>query len=423
MRSRYAIRPRLEHLEERATPASVQVAAGNLIVRDPVGPLAVIHLGGGAFQVADNASNVVVGGVGTSVNIIGSNKADTVIFNANNPFGGRLLINTAGGNDTILALGTVGGNAVLLTGAGNDTIVANNLKVGGNLTVVDNSGKNSYSINGNNVVGGFFSARGFSEFNLNASKLTVGRDLVVSAPLVGPGLAFNAGPASELFVGKNWSVLGYSKADQVNVLGTVNVNGNTTLNLGGGNNSIEINTVGDSTLAGNFRVQSGFGDDIVVLDGLLTIGGIGSVFLGDGANLLSLGAFGAVEANGNWSINVGNGTGNTLVFDVGATFYGTVNLTVGNGDANLALFNTAPAGLLTFRGGNGSGNVLALNAGDVAINARFGNGLDPASNILDLSGGLATLTGVVQGSNFAGANLLSQGLAELLDIRLIGFPS
>jgi hypothetical protein len=423
MRRSYSYRPRLERLEERATPATIQVAAGNLIIRNPVGALGVTHLGGGAFQVADGVTNVVVGGVGSSVNIFGTNAAELIVFNANNPFGGRLLINAANGSDAIVTVGTVGGNAVVLPGLGNDVHTAANFNVGGNLTLADTGGINTFQMTGNVSVGGSFSATGYSAFRLNSSKLSVGNALTVSSPLSALGLTFQGNAAANLEVGGNWTVRGFAGADKINLAGTVNVNGNTFWMLGDGANKVTVNPGVDSTLAGNLYLKTGVGNDTVALDGLLTIGGEATVDLDFGTNELKFGVAGNVQANGNWRINVGNGNANNLLLDAAATFSGNVTINQGNGNGNTSTLNQAPAGTLTFRGGNGVGTTLTLNAGEVTINARFGNSFAPGSNLLNLSGGLTALRGLVQGSNFAGANLLNQGLALLEDIRLVGFPS
>ena len=423
MRRSYSYRPSLERLEERATPASVQLAAGHLIIRNPVGSLSVTHLGGGTFQVVDGATNVVVSGIGTSVNIFGSNLNDLIVFNANNPFGGRLLISAGNGNDTVVTVGTVGGNAVVLPGLGNDVHTAANFTVGGNLTLADTGGVNTFQMTGNVTVGGSFSATGYSVFRLNNSKLTVGNALTVSSPVSAVPLTFQGHAAAQLEVGGNWTVRGFAGADRILFAGKANVNGNTFWTLGDGANQVSFTPATASTLAGNLYLKTGVGDDRVLLNGDLTIGGEATIDLDFGTNQLRFGLAGNLQANGNWRINVGNGLGNNLLSGAGTTFYGNVTITQGNGNGNSTTLNQAPAGTLTFRGGNGSGTTLTLNAGEVTINARFGNSFAPGSNLFDLSGGLTALRGLVQGSNFPQANLLNQGLALLQDIRLIGFPS
>jgi hypothetical protein len=175
-------------------------------------------------------------------------------------------------------------------------------------------------------------------------------------------------------------------------------------------------------LSGSFRYTGTSGTDTVTLNGDLTIAGASTIGLGEGVNNLTVGTFGPFAANGSFAVTGGNGD-NTLLFDANATFNSTVNVTLGNGATNATTFNTAPAGKLTYRSGNGASNTLNLFVGTVMLDATFGTNPAAGANTLNLAG-LTSLSGIVRGSNIAGANVLIQGTASLDPmLMLIGFPS
>jgi hypothetical protein len=63
-RTKFAYRPRLESLEHRWVPATVNVIGGNLYISEQVGTLNVSNLVGGQVRVQDSAKDITVSGVG-----------------------------------------------------------------------------------------------------------------------------------------------------------------------------------------------------------------------------------------------------------------------------------------------------------------------------------------------------------------------
>jgi hypothetical protein len=423
MRSLYSFRPRIESLEDRAVPATISVLSGQLFVSNPSGDLTITTLGGGQVKVEDNGSSVTVSGVGTAINITGSNKADVINFDASIAFPGRVQISGGNGNDEINLKGTIGGNLTVLGGLGDDVItIVDDLAVGGNFISSDTAGANDIVFEADLAVGGSFTASGVRDFAVDVNSLTVGGGLTVSAVTSGAGLNVSAAAGSLFSVGKALSLTGNASADTVSLEGEIQVGGNTTINLAAGDNTAVITPDTLSTFSGSFRYTGTSGVDDVTVDEDVVLAGATTIALGEGENVLTIGTAAGFSANGSVAVTVGNGDNNSLTFGGDGVFNSTVNVTIGNGDNNTTTFDSAPAGRLTYRSGNGEGNVLALTSGDVLINATFGTGLAVASNTLDLTG-LTTLSGIVRGSNNPGANVLIQDTADLVDITFIGFPS
>jgi hypothetical protein len=59
MRRVYSFRPRIEALEDRAVPATINLVAGQLFISNPTAALTVTSLGAGQVKVQDGLSSPV----------------------------------------------------------------------------------------------------------------------------------------------------------------------------------------------------------------------------------------------------------------------------------------------------------------------------------------------------------------------------
>ena len=444
MQRNYSFRPRIETLEERSVPATIKLVAGNLFISNQVGTLTVTSLGAGQVKIQDGSSSpVVVSGVGTAINITGTNKADAIVVDATNPFAGNVLINGRNGNDTINFKGTIGGNLTVLGGLGNDTFTNNgDAKVLGNFTFSDSLGKNDIDIANNLTVGGNLTATGVRQFYIipqTSKTLSVLGNLTIAAPTIGPSLDIKIQNGSNLIVGKALTITGNTGDDIFNTFfgvnnpsnaGTIQVGGNTNIHLGEGNNTVVIAPNVAANHNGNFTYTGGAGTDTVIFsNGTLspvTIAGNATFHLGEG-NLNDLTFFEGTILNGNLTATVGNGDSNGIFFQPDSVLNGNVNITLGNGNNNFPLyyvaFGTAPAGTLKLTVGNGN-NVLELyNFGTspltYAVDLLFGNGNNVVS-LLEIPGDVI-ITGKLIGGT--GSNTFNQNLATILPPWLqVNFP-
>ena len=126
MRTKSSFRPKLEVLEDRWVPATIQLTSGILVVSHQVGPLTVAPTTTpGQVAVTDNTGTRTVSGVGTLIEILGTNAADTITFTGNTGFNGNLIIDGGNGDDTI-TLGAAAVAASIDLAAGNDTLTLGN---------------------------------------------------------------------------------------------------------------------------------------------------------------------------------------------------------------------------------------------------------------------------------------------------------
>ncbi|NBO91188.1 MAG: hypothetical protein EBV06_02555 [Planctomycetia bacterium] len=377
MRSKFLPRrPRIESLEERSVPATIQAVAGHLFVSKQVGALTVTNNGGGSVTVQDGAKTTTVTNIGNLILITGTNLSNNITFNGTTSFPGSVLINAGNGNDNIEIFGGIGGNLTVLGGLGNDlTTVTDNLDVGGTVNMVDVLGNNDLYITADMAVGGTMAARGFNEFALKVagSSLSVGGDLTVSALVSGQPLELSTEALTAFNVGRNLWASGYANNDSVVIEGDLLVGGNTTVSLGGttvaGQNDFNLtpdeNNANTAQLAGNLYYTGGAGLDNVVLNNQTTVAGFTKISLGAvGSNTLDDNATHA----GDVIVTGGNG-GNRLTF--GGVMDGMVRITLGNGTNNTT-FNAAPAGYLVYSGGNLSDTVLLDGADDYYVDLLFG---------------------------------------------------
>lgn len=410
-------RPQLEVLEDRTVPASVRVVAGNLLITQQVGPLTVQSTTvTGQFKVTDSAKSVTVNGVGTLISITGTNMANKINFQANTTagnkaFNGNLLINSGNGADTINIGGRVGGNATILTGLGADTVtsLASDVSIGGNFNWVDTAGKNTFDLNDRNyTIGGNFTLTGVGVFNMGAGNtLKVGgtnatiRAMPTTATTM--DVSFNG---ADVNVFGNLQVLGGVLDDTLTVTSQLDIGGNMTVNLNGGNNTFVLNpTAGGSGINGNLSFQSGVGDDIVQFGTDAAVAGNTSIDLGGGVNTFEDTA--TSQYAGDLSLI---GSHDTNTHTISGMVSGNLNVTLGNGDNNTTIVTGTVGGTLRYRLGNGSLGVLMVAPNDptlVQIDATFGTG-DSTFTL----GPNVTLNGTVRGTG--GTYTFDQGGATLL---------
>jgi len=362
----------------------------------------------GQVAVTDNGGTKTVSGVGSLIQITGTNAGDTITFTGNTGFNGNVLINGSNGDDIITvnaaAANVTNGNVTVLSGLGNDTT---NLagRIGGTLTSSNTSGADIVNITGAATVGGDASLSGVSTLNQTAA-LTTGGSLTVSG-LVNTSTPLTVNSLADLTVGRNLQVTGGSGTNMINVVGNLSVNGSATINfgLGTGTNSEILNPAGGTGIGGNLQITGGAADDTTVLAPTVIVGSSTTLNLGEGTNLSTIdGLFaGPVSVNGGNTVNT-----TTIGAGAGTALFGSLTISYGNG-TNTTTVNVAPGGLLTYRGGNNvdTVNLTPTTPSTFNVNMAFGSG----TNTLTLNANV-TLTGRVTSQNQAG-DTFNQGGATL----------
>src|SRR4051812_47033861 len=223
-------RLRLEALEDRSVPATVQLVNDTLIIDNPTGGLTLRATGFNSFNVSDLAADNDTFAVGGKIIIRNGDVNNSVVIDMDSArYTGDLFISLGNGNDTVNVVTSgaarIGGNVTILGGNGDDVVNFNSAEGGA-----------SGSLN----VGGFVSftdTKGANTFNLGNmfASTRVGGDLTVT--------------------GVNNVILGHGRPDEI--AGSVNVR-----------NSIELlnssMTFGNGVMIGHdLNVQGGAGNDTV----------------------------------------------------------------------------------------------------------------------------------------------------------------
>jgi hypothetical protein len=410
------LRPLLEVLEDRTVPATIRVVAGSLFVSQQVGPLTVQSTAvNGQFKVTDNAKTVTVSGVGNLISITGTNLGNKINFQANTDagnkaFNGNLLINSGNGADIINIGGRVGGNATLLTGLGADTVTSNgsDVSIGGGLNWVDITGKNTFDLNDRNyTIGTNLTLTGVGVFDMGAGNtLKVGGSATLRAnptTAVPMTVQFNG---ADVDVFGSLQVTGGVLDDTVTVTSMLNIGGNMSLNLNGGDNTFDLTpAAGGTGVNGSLNYQGGVGVDVIVVGADSAVGGNARFDLGNGINTFADAATSLFA--GDLSLFGSNDT-NTHI--VSGMVGGSLNVTLGNGDGNTTVVTGFVGGTLRYRLGNGSLGVLTVDPTEetvVQIDAVFGTG-DSTFTL----GPNVILNGTVRGTG--GTYTFNQGGAVLL---------
>lgn len=427
--------PHLEALEGRYAPATIRLIGGNLFISNNTGNLTVTATANNTFTVQDGLKTVTGLKAGSGIFITSSNrKIETVTFDvADKLFTGNLLINSRNGNDTVNLIGAAGGaingNVTLLTGLGDDTVhdpLAGSLTIRGSLTISDPAGVDALdmfnSVNGSDRLGGNLTVVGYNAITIGGGADTIGGSVNLLTRNDGNTVTVVLGDG--LAVGKNVTVLGGGENDSFN-LGAVDISGDLAVNFGGGaQNDFDLATsAGGATVAGNTFLSSISGNGTLTNNsGPFTTAGNFRVQFGDGDYLLMLGAGGLVNVGGDFSLTAGNG-------DIASGFLlgnvaGNINIAFGNGDNDFQVFN-APGGTVNWVSGNGR-NRLTLgtglgSGGSFNVNVRFGS--DDDELVLD-TGATDTLTGFIDfdGDSGAGDTLTENSGILSPNLVIVGLP-
>jgi hypothetical protein len=237
------------------------------------------------------------------------------------------------------------------------------------------------------------------------------------------GKAFTVNAAASTTTGVNsFSTAGVAAGIDTTIGGNLSV----TLGTAQGGNIFEIlGTGGQNAIVNGSASFTSSNRAVTPLTDLFTIEGIvngnATLNMGGGDNDVFFGTSGYV--GGNLTIRAEGGGINNLNLDGtvgnGGTLSGNVFISLGNGNNTVDVNSDAIAGKLTYRGGNGT-NTLKLNPPSAItfnVDFLFGTG----TNTLDLLSANTTLTGFVTGSG--GNNTFNQNGATLLEtLRFVRFP-
>jgi hypothetical protein len=321
---------------------------------------------GGTTQVIDSGGNDTINLGNASavsdflgnVSLSGMNNV-TLGFGQPDTFGGDLSATVAGEAvplffQTKTVTGpavTINGSLQLTGGAGNDTVVDSDLAVNRDVTI---------------------DLAGAPNDPLNSNLVSTAAD-----PATGT-------PATPLRVNGNFSYTGGSGVDEL-ILSGYQVGGSMTLNLGDGNDVVDLGTIGGllqaPTIGGDLSITGGNGN--IDLNG---------AFFGDTEV--------AALVSGNFTVNLGNGNDAMTVANAPG---GLFSWTSGNGNDNVTLGAAGTNGQafnvhMQFGTGN---DTLALAGGTVAtpnsITGFVDMGGPPGGNAFDPTGSLVAGTWVIVG--------------------------
>ena len=424
------MRPEMELLEDRTVPATLRLLSGSLYISNPVnaGGATNVELRAVAnnqFEVYDNGAKIATVNVGGTIYYTGSNLPDTLTVNLQgNNFTGNLTATMGNGNDAVDVFATGGallGNVNVQTGYGDDTVNLNSngaaMNFGGTIAVTDQLGVDTVNLGNAAAATNFLGNVQLSGVNtVNAGQGQadlIARDLSVLSLTENVPLSVTF--ADNFAVNGRTTVRGTSAADAV-ILGVNSFGGAAEFLLGSGDDAFTL-TADGATFNGNLTLDLGLGSNSIDLAPAFTVGGsmtlrnAGSalattsingtingsftVELGDGDYSLSTADTALV--GGNFSIRAGNGTS---TFGLQNTTGGDLSVILGNGSGNSTqIFGPATiGGRLIYRGGNGgtalSPNTLVLGAsGLYNLDVLFGSGDD----CLTFAGAGISLTGRADG--------------------------
>jgi len=368
LRNRHSIRPSLESLESRDTPAGTVTAtftAGRLTVTgDAADNTLLVTLGW------DDLLTISGDGTGTAIRLNGGPALDAVTLPA--PLTGAVTINLGDGKD-LVTIDTVdlpgsltinGGNGAIGGADGNTINLRGGVLVGGNLNITNLAGADTINLAELVNIEGAFNIRN------------------------GPGGSLVAGDqlTTELRVGGLFSVSGGAGYDKVDLWDSVSVAvGSIAFNAGtdAAGSYYRIHTHHDLTVAGSVRLTAGGGEHRNYLGSgnNLAIGGAVVYQNGAGDSFNTLLSWGTLSVG---QVTITNGVGwhdNTIHSYDKTVIRGGVTYSNGAGERT---FNTIQGNNILSVGGNISfvnGPALQNNGiggGDVhiggSITVRNGNG-------------------------------------------------
>ena len=289
----------------------------------------ILHVGGGSDTIA-------ISGDGTYT-------IDSRASDSGPQQGGSKTITVTGagiGSSTIDIGGIASGNSTITVGSGNYAITTGD---GADIVQAGN-GTNSYSLgNGTNTL---TIGTGTNTVTAGAGDDTLFVDAASTATNT---ISLGDGINTTYLRDSNATYTGGSGADRVYF-----ANGNTTLNLGAGDNLVALTGTSTST------ITAGAGNDVITNTDGINTGGNGTLSLdvGDGNNSITLG-------NGTFSINAGSGNDTVTL----GALTGTNVITLGNGANNLSVVS----GAARYYGGNDT-DTLTLGVGNHEL--HIGGGTD-----------------------------------------------
>jgi len=420
-RTRTSLRPALEVLECRDTPAGTVLAtfAGGTLTLTGDSSANSLYI----TQYSDD--RLVISGVLTGVRLNGGPMTGGLVLPA--PVTGSIAVKLGGGADTLtVAKVDLPGSLTINGGDGGNVVTfENGVTVHGNLTVTNGPDIDKTTLSGPlNVTGGLAIANGPGGFNVfgdATTDLQIGGTFAISGG-AGPGntiglgaatrvaagrIALNLGsqfnitdltPVGPLTVAAGIRVTGGPGLDVVALGGaTLSVGGGITVNAGGGDNDIKVQPAGSLSVGGTVSVTGGAGHDAVRVGGggsATAIGGGVVVSVGDGGSLAHLeGSELTVGGSIRMSAAAGVDETNILAMD-GGTIAG--NVTVNQGASNeqdVFVGTDTPARTLAI------GGALNIASGDT-VSAHDGNTV----NLLSVSVGLGTTIATGSGHDLVKVN-------------------
>jgi hypothetical protein len=382
-RTNKSFRPRLEALESRWVPATIRVTSGILIVSNQVGPLTVApQATNGAVKITDNAGSVTVSGVGSLIEILGTNLGDTINFTGNTAgFRGNLIISSGNGSDNVTlkasaaGANVTNGTVTVIQGLGNDSLTLND-NIGGSLTYAEQNGNDTVTVATAAKIGSDASFTGLQNLTLTGA-LTVGGNLTLTN--LSAAFPLKVTGAGNLTVGKSLNVTAGSGNDTFAPTGQFNVAGSASFTFGSGNDTISLTpAAGGTGVGGNLSIQLGSGNDSVAFGANLSVAGNASLTVGDGNDSITTAASAAgAGVAGSMNLNAGSGADSITVDN---TVSGNLGVTLGNGDDTVTI-GSAPSGMLFWNSGNGNDSVTFGDATQTAgqvwnVFMQFGTGND-----------------------------------------------
>ncbi len=440
-----------EALEARITPAAIYVDASSLLVSLTGGALSI------APKIADTSVNVSVAQLPDGSFLIADAGGDTDAEDTADFTGtvSSISVATGGGDDVIEAAfsGTSGfrGSFAVGTGLGNDSVTISEGLLRGALSV---SAKGSAEI----VLGGFGSGlyvKGSASIAQVGGAFSLGADAKVNAlnavgatdfellgsvvgkaalkATTGASFALGGDPSSvSASVGGLLSVTGSGTADYTVNFSKIAVYDGLFVNLGNGTNEVTANA--GTILSGNAVINTGSGvglpialksvqagEDTIHLTGFTAYDAL-TVNSGAGDNDIIID--GAANLHGRVKI-IGGNAADAVVLS-GMTGFAGLSVALGDGTNNLSIDATTVSGTVTLNGGAGDDTlaVKVLSArGDVV--AALGGGVNRAtfdgtstSGSLKFTGGAgndtlslinSTVHGVLNATLFNGSNGVTIG--------------
>jgi hypothetical protein len=366
-RAIHHVRPTLESLEARETPAgivNVTFAAGSVAI------------------VGDNANN----GIGITTQggpqlTISATDGDTTFRLNGAPSVAEVTLPTA-----------ITGNMIIRTGEGNDSLTFRNVNVPGSLAIFGGNGNNSILVRDTLDVGKNLSVINGTGYDQITIETQVGGggsgrfevDGIMTVRNQSGGSSFLSKLGTSLTIGHLFLLNG-DGFDQTELLGEVNVAGKFAILNGPGGSRIEDGPGTDVTVGGALSIVNGAGEDNIALESMyrLKAGSI-SILNGAGQSTTAIAASNLQSVARNLvvvggadhdSVSVGV---NSMPLSVG----GTVLFSLGSGGSNVDLLGSklTIGGSIRVLAANGTDSVEIHSAQDGPVAGGVAVGLGAGEN-------------------------------------------